>query len=357
MNEYRAFNQFGSYWMMNCGAENDVVISSRVRLARNLAKYPFCDVITLQQERELMETVAALPLKKKKNGFEDMEFIDLSLVPKEEKMVLVEKHQISPALALSEGATGLLINASETVSVMINEEDHLRIQSLYPGLSLQECWEKATAADDMLFHYMTPAFDKDFGYLTACPTNTGTGMRASVMLHLPALVWSGQIKRWLGSLKKFGYTYRGLYGEGTESHGNLFQISNQVTLGVSEEDTIAELTENIMRIVDRERELRRAIQEKQGVLLEDKVFRSIALLENAKLLEVNETFQLLSDFRFGMDMGLLPQYSPKLFNELMIKMQPAVMTKLCHKPMDSLEMQENRAKMIQKKLKEVVNDV
>ncbi|MEG1495768.1 MAG: protein arginine kinase [Clostridiales bacterium] len=357
MNNYRSFNHFGSYWMMNKGAENDVVISSRVRLGRNIAEYPFQDLISLQQEREILERVEKIPLSKKKNGFEDLEFIDLTIVPSEDKMVLMEKHQISPQLALSEGATGLLINAPETISIMVNEEDHLRIQSLFPGLSPKECWEKANAADDMLSQYLTPAFSKEYGYLTSCPTNTGTGMRASVMLHLPAIVWTGQINRCLGNLKKYGFTYRGLYGEGTQSYGNLFQISNQVTMGVSETEIIEDLTENVMGIVDREREIRQTIKEKEYLLLEDKVARAEAILKYAKLLSTEETFGYLSDLRFGIDMKMLPQYDPKLFNELMIKAQPAVLTKINHQPLTQEQMNKKRAELISGKLKEVVNDV
>lgn len=357
MNEYRSFNQFGSYWMSNQGAENDVVISSRVRLGRNLAGFPFKDLISLQQEREILEKIQSLPLPKKKNGVDDLEFIDLSLVPQEERMVLVEKHLISPELAVSQGATGLLLNLSETLAVMVNEEDHLRIQSLYPGLSLKEALDKANAMDDFIAQYITPAFSREWGYLTSCPTNTGTGLRASVMLHLPAMVLTGQINRWLGNLNKYGFTYRGLYGEGTESRGNLFQISNQVTMGVSEEETLEELTNNVMVIVDREREIRHNIMKKDPLILEDKAARAEALLANAKLLSTEETFKLLSDLRFGMDLGLLPKYDPKLFNELMIKMQPAVLTKMSHRSLNEREMRAARGELMNTKLKEVLNDV
>ncbi|MDO4541455.1 MAG: protein arginine kinase [Bacillota bacterium] len=352
MSEYRTFNQFGSYWMMSCGAESDVVISSRIRLGRNLAGYPFKDMISLQQEREILEKVQELPRRQQKNGVDDLEFIDLSLIPGEEKMVLLEKHLISPEMAVSQGATGLLLNASETLAVMVNEEDHLRIQSLYPGLSLKEALAKADSMDDLISKYLTPSFSRKWGYLTSCPSNTGTGMRASVMLHLPAMVWTGQINRWLGNLHKFGFTYRGLYGEGTESHGNLFQISNQVTLGVSEAETLEELIDNVMVIVDREREIRHNIMKKDPLALEDKVFRAEAILKNAKLISTEEGFKLLSDLRFGIDMGLLPHYEPKLFNELMIKMQPPVLTKMSHRPLTKEEMWGARAELMNTKLKE-----
>lgn len=357
MNEYRTFNYFGSYWMTNQGAESDIVISSRVRLGRNVAGYPFKDMISLQQEREILEKIESLPRSKKENGVDDLEFIDLSVIPREEKMVLVEKHLISPELALSQGATGLLLNPQETLAVMVNEEDHLRIQSLYPGLSLSESLSKANAMDDFIAQHITPAFSARWGYLTSCPTNTGTGLRASVMLHLPAMVWTGQINRWLGNLNKYGFTYRGLYGEGTESKGNLFQISNQVTLGVSEEETLRELKDNVEVIVDREREIRKAILEKDPVALEDKVLRAEALLSKAKLLSSEETFGLLSDLRFGIDMGLLPGYDKKIFNDLLVKTQPAVLRKLCHKDLEERELLEKRGEFINAKMKEVSRNV
>ena len=346
MSEYRVFNTMNSYWMEDHGRDNDIVISSRVRLARNSPDYPFPEHLSLQQEREFLEQVASIPKSKAGNGLEDLEFIDLSLIPKEEKMVLVEKHQISPALALSEGVGGLLINAAETLSVMINEEDHLRIQSIYPGLAIDQCKEKASAADDMIARYIPPAFSPKFGYLTSCPTNTGTGMRASVMLHLPALVYTKRAKKIFDSLGKFGFTCRGLYGEGTEGKGNLFQISNQITMGIREEDILTKLKDITAEIVAMERGTRRDLMEKDALWLEDKVCRAEALLKNARLMDIGEAFSLLSALRLGADLGIVKGYRKKDFNRLLLLMQPVILEKMNHRKLDKTEMMENRANLI-----------
>ena len=351
MSEYRAFNTMNSYWMEGTGRDSDIVISSRVRLARNSPDYPFPEQLTLQQEREFLNTVAAIPKTKKGNGLEDLELIDLALVPQEEKMVLVEKHQISPALALSEGAGGLLINAAETLSVMINEEDHLRIQSIYPGLSVGQCWEKASSADDMIARYIPPAFSPRWGYLTSCPSNTGTGMRASVMLHLPALVLTNRAKKIFDSLGKYGFTCRGLYGEGTEGKGNLFQVSNQITMGLSEQDIIDRLNDLTMKIVSCEREMRRKLMEDDRVRLEDRVFRAEGILKNARLLDIGEAFSLLSALRLGSDLGLVKGYGAKCFNRLMLLMQPVILNKMNHEQLSKNEMMKCRADLIRKELK------
>lgn len=350
MSEYRAFNNLSSYWMEGKGSESDIVISSRVRLARNSPEYPFPDHMTLQQERDFLNRVQAIPKTKVGNQLDDLDFIDLSLIPKEEKMVLVEKHQISPQLALSEGATGLLINAAETLAVMINEEDHIRIQSIYPGLSVDQCWEKAAAADEMISRYIPPAFSPKWGYLTSCPTNTGTGMRASVMLHLPALVYTKQAKNTLESLGKYGFTCRGLYGEGTDGKGNLFQISNQITMGLSEQEIIEGLNGIVGEIVAKEREMRKKLMEKDLIFLEDKVFRAEAVLKNARLLDIGEGFTLLSALRLGSDLKLVKGYAPKEFNQLLLLMQPVILEKMNRKKLTKNEIMKYRADLIRNKL-------
>jgi protein arginine kinase len=336
--------------MEGTGSESDIVISSRVRLARNSPEYPFPDHMTLQQERDFLNRVQEIPKTKAGNQLDDLDFIDLSLIPKEEKMVLVEKHQISPRLALSEGATGLLINAAETLSVMINEEDHIRIQSIYPGLSVDQCWEKAAAADEMISRYIPPAFSPKWGYLTSCPTNTGTGMRASVMLHLPALVYTKQAKNTLDSLGKYGFTCRGLYGEGTDGKGNLFQISNQITMGLSEQEIIEGLNGIVAEIVAKEREMRKRLVDKDRVFLEDKVFRAEAVLKNARLLDMNEGFTLLSALRLGSDLKLVKGYAAKEFNQLLLLMQPVILEKMNRKKLTKNEMLKYRADLIRNKL-------
>lgn len=351
MNDYRVFNDMNSYWMEGPGKDSDVVISSRVRLARNSPEYPFPAGLTLQQEREFLNKVSAIPKAMAGNGVDDLEFFDLSLVPKEEKMILVEKHQISPAMALSEGVGGLLINAAETLSVMINEEDHLRIQSIYPGLSAVQCWEKASAADDMLSRYIPPAFSTRWGYLTACPSNTGTGMRASVMLHLPALVYTGQIASVMDGLGKYGFTCRGLYGEGSEAKGNLFQVSNQITLGLSEQDILDSITALAEEIVSRERDARAGLLKKNRIWIEDKIFRAEAILKNARLVDTGEAFTLLSVLRLGTDLGIVKDCGIKTFNHLLILIQPVILEKISRKKLSKNEMLKYRADTIRAQLK------
>ncbi|MGI5875017.1 MAG: protein arginine kinase [Bacillota bacterium] len=351
MSEYRAFNTMSSYWMEGTGRDSDIVISSRVRLARNSPDYPFPERLSLQQEREFLNTVAAIPKTKAGNGLEDLDFIDLSLVPKEEKMVLVEKHQISPALALSEGVGGLLINGAETLSVMINEEDHLRIQSIYPGLSVSQCWEKASAADDMLARYIPPAFSERWGYLTSCPSNTGTGMRASVMMHLPALMMTGRVEALMNNLGKYGFTCRGLYGEGTEGKGNLFQVSNQITLGLSEEEILSDLADIASEIISNEREMRKTLLENERFRLEDLIFRAEAILKNARLIEIGEAFSMLSSLRLGSDLGLVKGFSAKEFNRLLLLMQPVILNKLSKENLTKDQMMKYRADLIRGELK------
>ncbi len=351
MDEYSVFNNMDSRWLSGDGPQSDIVISSRIRLARNSPDFPFPNRLSLQQEREFMNYISRLPLKKVGNHFQDFHFIDLSLIPALEKLILVEKHQISPQLAMSEGAKGLIINGDESLSIMVNEEDHLRIQSISSGLSLEETWALASKADDMIASYMPPAFSSRWGYLTSCPTNTGTGMRASLMLHLPALVLSGQSRKTLGGLGKFGLTYRGLYGEGTDSKGNLFQISNQVTLGLSEEDIIRHLVSIVMRIIEQERMTRERLMDQERIYLEDRVYRAEAILKSARTLGSEEAFTYLSDLRLGIDLGFFPQYLPELFNHLLILMQPVVLQKIYQKELSVPERNVKRANMMREKLK------
>lgn len=351
MDEYSVFNNMDMPWMAGNGPESDIVISNRIRLARNSPQFPFPNRISLQQEREFLNFISHLPLKKEQNHFQDLHFIDLSLIPLPEKLVLVEKHEISPQLAMSEGAKGLIVNGDETLSVMINEEDHLRIQSISSGLDLEKTWDIASEADDVISEYMPPAFSERWGYLTSCPTNTGTGMRASVMLHLPALVMSGQSRKALGGLGNFGLTCRGLYGEGTDSKGNLFQISNQVTLGLSEDDIMNHLKAIAMRIIGQERLLRQQIMDQERIYLEDRVYRAEAILKSARTLGSEEAFTYLSDLRLGIDMGLFPQYKPELFNRLLILMQPVVLRKIYQRDLTVPERNIKRAELMREKLK------
>ncbi|RKJ19482.1 ATP--guanido phosphotransferase, partial [Butyricicoccus sp. 1XD8-22] len=220
-----------------------------------------------------------------------------------EKRVLVEKHLISPRLAEHATHGAVLLSDQEDISIMINEEDHIRIQCLFPGLQISEALERANVIDNILEERIDYAFDEKLGYLTSCPTNVGTGLRASVMVHLPALILTHQMNRIIPAINQLGLVVRGIYGEGSEALGNIFQISNQITLGKSEEDIIGDLISVVQQIVAQERAAREALVKTSSIQLENKVFRSYGILANSRIIETKEASECLSDVRLGIDTG------------------------------------------------------
>lgn len=245
MSSLRFTEQALSDWMRSGGSHSEIVISSRMRIARNLEHLPFPMLASLEQSEEVLELLAPVFHEEAAADFGSFQLLKLDEVNELDKKVLVEKHLISPNLANDSRSAAVLLNEDESVSIMINEEDHLRIQCLFPGLQVREAWERATAIDDIFEAAVNYAFDDKRGYLTSCPTNVGTGLRASVMLHLPALVMTHQINRILSAVNQVGLTVRGIYGEGSEAVGNIFQISNQITLGQTE----SEIIENLHSVV------------------------------------------------------------------------------------------------------------
>jgi len=244
----------------------------------------------------------------------------------------------------------VLISPEEIISVMINEEDHLRIQLMQSGFNLFEAWNIINAVDDALAKLLDYAFLPDFGYLTACPTNTGTGMRGSVMLHLPALVMSRQIERVLAAIAKLSFTTRGLYGEGTQASGNFFQISNQVSLGHSENEIIENINGLIRQIIEQETQAREIILSKNREVLEDRINRSMGILKSARIITSQETIELLSMIRLGNDLGMIKDIDRRTINELFIITQPAHLQKLENKKLSSQERDLKRAQLIRSKL-------
>jgi protein arginine kinase len=234
----------------------------------------------------------------------DFDFINLDNTPLDEKERLREEHLISPQMVDGKGKS-VLINHDRTMSIMLMEEDHIRLQIIEGGNKLLEAYETASKVDDVLEESLTYAFDDDFGYLTACPTNTGTGMRASLMLHLPALTMTDNIGRILSSVSNMGTAVRGLYGEGTRAYGNLYQISNQVTMGVSEREIIEKLNNVVKQIAEAEEKTRKALADKNGDYLKNKIMRSYGLLKYAYTMESSEARELLSDVILGQNMGIL----------------------------------------------------
>lgn len=343
-------------WMDGSGPEAETVISSRVRIARNIGGIPFPYLASDAQTRQIQETVAGVAASQKE-VFARFELLPMEKLAPLEKELLVEKHLASPFLARDSQHGALLLRRDEAVSIMVNEEDHLRIQVILPGLQLEEALQEAEKYDDRLEEKINYAFDEGYGYLTACPTNVGTGLRASVMLHLPALIMTGQANRLLGALSQVGLAVRGLYGEGTEIIGNLVQISNQVTLGQSEEEIIRNLEGVTRQVIEQEQTSRQAMLNENRVRMADRSWRALGLLRYARIMSSQEAMQLLSDVRLGYDLGLLKGVDRKLLNEMLVTIRPACLQIAAGKelspPERDLERPE-RLKMLLEEYKEAV---
>jgi len=324
-----------SRWMEGGGPESEIVISSRVRIARNLKGHPFPCLASEEETRAVLEQVCAVTGANDRFG--DLKYWPMANLSALEKQALVEKHLASPFLARESKNGALLLRSDEAVSVMVNEEDHLRIQAILPGLQLEEAWRETDAYDNLLEGGLDYVFDEQYGYLTACPTNLGTGMRVSVMLHLPALIMTGQLNRFLRALSQVGLAVRGLYGEGTEIIGNLVQVSNQVTLGQSEEEITANLYSIIRQLIEQEQDARQAQLDKNRAGLADRAWRALGLLKNAQLMSSREAIQLISDLRLGYDLGLIKAVDHKLLNELLVLIRPGCLQLLAGKELDNSE--------------------
>jgi len=311
-----------SRWMEGSGPAADVVLSSRIRLARNVAGFAFppkCGSADAERVVARVEQAVA--------GLAGFSLYRLSDLAPLDRQVLVEKHLISPLLARNDVAA-VALRDDEAVSIMILEEDHLRLQVLQPALQPGPAWKLANQVDDALQEKLTYAWDDRLGYLTTCPTNVGTGLRVSVMLHLPALVMAGQANELLQALAKLGVVARGLYGEGSAALGNIFQISNQVSLGQSEEEIVSNLEGVARQIVDRERAAREWLHREHRDQVEDRVARAYGILTNARLISSQEAMRLLSDLRLGIDLHVLGHLEPGLFHALLVEVRPGFLQKL-----------------------------
>jgi len=320
----------------------EIVISSRVRAARNIKGHTFPCLASDEETAAVLEKISSVMVVKE--NFAEFCYWPMEQISDLEKQVLVEKHLISPFLAR------VFLRQDEAVSIMINEEDHLRIQAILPGLQLEEAWREAGLYDDLLEGELEYAFDEHFGYLTACPTNMGTGLRASVMLHLPALIMSGQINRFLGALSQVGLTVRGLYGEGTEIVGNLVQVSNQVTLGQSEEEIIHNLYVVIRQVIEQEQNVRQTLLDKNRANLADKAYRALGLLKYAQVMSSHEAIGLISDLRLGYDLGLIKDVDYKLLNELLVIIRPGCLQLLATRELNNSERNLQRPAQIKETL-------
>jgi protein arginine kinase len=308
-------------WLRGTGPESDIVISSRIRLARNLAEFPFSIRASTQEKGEIAKTLrSAIKDCQRTRGLRYLNVDDLAQL---DRHLLMERQLISREHAAGEGNRGVAFPPEENVSLMINEEDHLRMQVMRSGLALMEAWEEADALDDSLEERMSFAYHPQLGYLTACPTNVGTGLRASVMLHLPALVITKQIQKVFTALHKINLAVRGLYGEGSQASGDFYQISNQVTLGSSEVKIIQNITTVVPQIIHYEREARQALVTESRQTLQDRVARSLGILRSAHSISSEETMHHLSNVRMGINLGLIDGLVIATINEMFIHTQPA----------------------------------
>ncbi len=346
----RFINQAISPWMSDSGPDADIVLSSRIRLARNITSYIFPTLAKADQLEEVIQLAAEHFDQQSLEGNLKFELIRIDEIEPLQKQVLIEKHLISPGLIERE-KSAVLLSEDESVSIMINEEDHIRIQCLLPGFQLAEALNLSNKLDDWLEEKIDYAFDEKRGYLTSCPTNVGTGLRASVMMHLPAMVMTGQINRIIPAINQLGLVVRGIYGEGSEAQGNLFQISNQITLGKSEEDIVDDLQSVVLQLIQQERAARRHLLQASRIQVEDRVYRSFGTLAHSRIIETKEAASCLSDVRLGIDMGLIQNVPRNILNELMVLTQPGFLQQYAGERLSPGERDVRRAALIRERLR------
>src|SRR6187431_3051355 len=339
----------GGEWLRGEGPHHQIVISSRVRLARNLRHRAFPGWAKKAERTQILEQikprVEELPEMQDafSEGLQDLAALD--------KQVLVERHLISREHAAKGAGSAVVVNRRQTLSIMINEEDHLRMQSIRSGLQLRQAFKLVDKVDSTLEARLDIAYDQKLGYLTACPTNVGTGMRASAMLHLPGIVLSDLINQVIQAVNKIGLAVRGLYGEGTEAMGNLFQISNQTTLGEKEDEIIARLTKVIETIIEKEHDARQVLIQKKSDTLSDQIGRAYGVLTFAHAMTSKEALNLLSIIKLGMDLGAFPEDRRLQIDELFIETQPAHLQKSSQQKLNAEERDHLRAQIIRERLK------
>ena len=339
-----------SEWLRGTGPISDIVMSSRIRLARNLEKFPFATRATETTARDVLrivkEGLAHSVTLRRPLVFEMGELNEV------DRQFLVERHLVSREHIVQPDHKAVAIGEGEVISIMINEEDHLRIQVIHSGLDLRDAWSLIDTLDDELSEVLPYAYSSDWGYLTCCPTNTGTGMRASVMVHLPSLVITKQINKVLHTITKLELTARGLYGEGTEASGNFFQISNQVALGRSEDEIMENIERILKEVIHQEQTGRESLLTNNRVQLEDRVWRAFGILRHAQTMSSTEALDLLSAVRLGVDLGLMNGLTRSTVNELFLFSQPAHLQKLEGKVLTVKERDTKRAQLIRDRLTE-----
>ena len=339
-------------WMQQSGPEGDIVLSSRIRLARNLNGAPFPGQADGVQLRRIDDRIAV--------SVEDLirtddnhryQRLDMDKLTEQERRILVEKHLTSLKHVQDPVSRSLIIRDDTAVSIMVNEEDHFRIQSLTAGLNLKSAWQMADETDDLLESRLGFAFTEDLGYLTSCPTNLGTGLRASVMMHLPGLVLLGQMHRIIEVSTQLGMAVRGFYGEGTEAYGNVFQVSNQQTLGFNETEIVNNVLGLAKQVVEQERSARRMLMSDSGEELADRVWRAYGILRYARSISGQEALGLLSAVRLGIDMGIIGDLAPEIFTDLILATRSCIVDRMAHtEKMEKAERNRLRAQLIRERL-------
>ncbi len=339
-------------WLRGARNETGIIISSRIRLARNLAGFNFLTKCSENDKENIQDLIiAALNGTSLANEYFYLKLDELSTL---EKQLLVERHLISKHHAEGEGPRGVALLMDESVAIMVNEEDHIRIQVLAGGFELEDIWKRINRLDDELEADLEYSFDEQLGYLTACPTNVGTGIRVSVMLHLPALKMTGEIERVFRAARDMHLAVRGLYGEGTEALGDFYQVSNQTTLGKTEEEIIDEFTGTIVpRIIEYEQRAREVLLKQKANVIEDKVWRAYGILCNARAISTEETLFLLSHLRMGLHMGIIDKIGLETINDLFLATQPAHLQIISGKRLDGDERTKLRAEYIRNRLEEI----
>lgn len=333
-------------WLTEAGPESDIVISSRIRVARNVEGFSFPHKLQEGMGRDIIDRVYSSVIGGNEGLKDDFSLIHMKDLDKIERLNYIEKHLISPDVARNINSGALVINKDETIAILINEEDHIRIQSLLPGFQIENAWSIADKIDDLIEEQIKYAFDEDLGYLTACPTNLGTGIRVSIMMHLPALNITGYINSILHASSQIGIAVRGIYGEGTEFLGNIFQVSNQKTLGSTEEEIINNLKSVVLQIIQKERLMRNSLIKERKIELEDKVFRSYGILKNARMISLNEAMKLISDIKLGIVLDLIKEVNLESLNHLMTKIQIGYLQKHYRSELTEVERDIKRAEII-----------
>ncbi|MBI2093317.1 MAG: protein arginine kinase [Candidatus Omnitrophica bacterium] len=337
-----------SEWLRGVGPMSDIVMSSRIRLARNLESFPFATRANKSSQAGVLQAVkeALLHCEALKQPL----IFEMASLDEVDRQFLVERHLVSREQIVHTDHKAVAIGLGEVISIMINEEDHLRIQVMQSGLNLEDAWGLIDALDDELSELLPYAYSSDWGYLTCCPTNTGTGLRGSVMAHLPALVITKQISKVLHTITKLGLTARGLFGEGTEASGNFFQISNQVSMGRSEDEIIESIDRILKEVIHQEQAAREALMTNNRAQLEDRIWRAFGILRYAKTMSSTEALDLFSAVRLGVDLKIMNGLDRSIVNELFLFSQPAHLQKLEAKSLSAKDRDLTRAQLIRQRL-------